>query len=86
MSAALAIHIEVVRLDGFSLTPAQTRQFQGALEAELQRLATLHERWRGWSPAALAAESAPPVRLHTRPAQLGVEVGRSLWAALGGQP
>lgn len=81
---ALAIHIDVVTLEGITMTPAQARQFRGALQAELQRIATL-QRWpRDRSSAMLAAQRAPQVVLQTpdRAAQLGVEIGRSLWAAI----
>jgi hypothetical protein len=84
---ALAIHIDVVTLEGITMTPVQTRQFGSALQAELQRLATLQDRRRTWSATTVAAERALQVALQPphRAAQLGVEVGRSLWAAIGGR-
>ena len=84
---ALSIHIDVVSLEGIVMTPAQTRLFEGALRVELQRLAAQRDRPRTWSATTLAAEQAPQVVLQPpqRAAQLGVEVGRSLWAAIGGR-
>jgi hypothetical protein len=83
---ALAIHIGVVTLEGITMTPDQVRQFQGALQAEVRRLATQQDPPQRWSPAVVDAERAPRVvwAAPSRAAQLGVEVGRSLWNAIGG--
>jgi len=83
---ALTIHIDAVTLEGIAMTPAETRRFQGALQTELQRLASLQDRSRSWTAATVAMKLAPQIApaTPTRPAQLGVEVGRSVWAAIGG--
>jgi hypothetical protein len=81
----LTIRIEAIVLEGIALTPTQARQFERALRVELQGLAALQERPFG-APATTAVEQAPQVTL--RPPQhaalLGAEVGRSLWAVIGG--
>ncbi len=82
----VSIHIDVVRVEGLALTPAQARQFRAALQAELQRLARHDAAPHAWASTAVPSERAPPVRLAAAapPAQLGVELGRSLWRAIGG--
>lgn len=82
--APVSLHIERLTLDGFDLSPAQSAQMQHALERELARLSA-DTRGAVWQGEAVAAMVAPPLRLTgtPRPAQLGREVARSLFAAFG---
>ena len=85
-AAAVSVHIERLVLDGFSLSPAQGAQMQRALKRELARLAAGAPAG-AWASGAVPVALAPPVRTAgtLRPAQLGREVARSLFAALGAQ-
>jgi hypothetical protein len=84
----LSLQIDRVVVDGFPMTPAQTAQMHTALEIELHRLMNGDGRHSPWQSAATASLQAPHVRAAatTAPAQLGREIARSVFAALGRTP
>lgn len=81
----LSLQIDSLVVDGLALSPAQTAQMRLALENELQRLMTRASRGGHWQGAAVPSLQAPPLKASTTTpaAQLGRELARSLYAALG---
>jgi hypothetical protein len=85
----IELHIERLTLDGFTLTGAQSRVLQRALEGELSRLMTeggVKQSFLG----GLALHSLPPLTTslspNAPPAALGRDLARSLYAGIGPAP
>jgi len=82
---AFSLHIERLVLDGVPFTPVQGAQFQRALERELARLVDGHCHGRWWrGGGAVASLPAPAIQVlpSARPADLGRQVARSVFASL----
>jgi hypothetical protein len=84
-SGPVSVHIDAISLYGLSLSSAQKALFRAALEQELSMLAS-----RGEGTATLGSSAQPFVLAPSLDiahpldaAQLGHDVGRRVWAALG---
>jgi hypothetical protein len=84
-AASVSMHIDVVSVHGLSLTTAQTARFRAALEQELSRLASRAEGATTLGSSAQPFVLAPSLQIGQplEGSDLGHEVGRLVWAALG---
>lgn len=82
----IELHIERLTLNGFTLTGAQSRRLQVALESELSRLLT-EGGLRDAFAAGISFHSLPPLTASlspdASPAALGRDLARSLYAGIG---
>jgi hypothetical protein len=80
---SVSLAIERIVIDGPALNPLQTQRLQMSIERELTRLLQTERTF----PLSGAIERlpAPPLRGHERadPVRFGVDIARSLHAALG---
>ncbi len=80
---AVSLAIERIVIDGPALNPLQTQRLHMSIERELTRLL---QNERTLPPSgAIERLPAPPLRGHARtdPVRFGVDIARSLHAALG---
>jgi hypothetical protein len=84
-TASVSVHIDVVSVHGLSLTTAQTARFRAALEQELSGLASRAEGATTLGSSAQPFVPAPSLKIRQplEASDLGHEVGRLVWAALG---
>lgn len=82
-AAPVSLAIERIVIDGPAFNPLQTRHLHRAIERELTRLL---QNERTVTPSgAIERLRAPPLRsnAHADPVRFGVDIARSLHAALG---
>jgi hypothetical protein len=85
MNAPLTLHIDRLVLDGVALTPAQGLRMQRSMEQELARLWHAREQRDGAVAYSAAELRAPAISVAgtASPTQLGRDVARSVFSALG---
>jgi hypothetical protein len=79
----VSVSIERIVLDGPALNPLQTRHLHASIERELTRL--LRDERAALPAGAMSHLRAPSLHgdPHADPVRLGVDIARSLHAALG---
>jgi hypothetical protein len=87
------VHIERLILEGLPLGPGAGARMQAAVEAELARLLAVGSTAEGgiaraWPEGgAVPAVPAAPIQLNAgaRPAEIGVQIARSVYGGIGGK-
>lgn len=84
LASRVSVHIDVVSVQGLSMTAAQAAHFKTALEQELSRLAGRGIGAASFEPGAHPSVLAPSLHFGraVQASELGRQVGRRVWAAL----